>query len=100
MFGTAQDPAIVDCAICEKRIEHTDKFVVEKEIIHKDCFKCALCGTRLQVGFCAMELSLYNRYGPRWYCSLICAHQPQSIKEAKLKELGIPVRQPKTKKEN
>jgi len=38
-----------------------------------------------------MELSLYNRYGPRWYCSLICAHQPQAVKEAKLKELGIPV---------
>jgi hypothetical protein len=30
-FGTAQDPAVLDCAICENKIEHKDKMVVEKE---------------------------------------------------------------------
>uniref|UniRef100_A0A914HZ63 polynucleotide adenylyltransferase n=1 Tax=Globodera rostochiensis TaxID=31243 RepID=A0A914HZ63_GLORO len=88
-FGTAQDYDVKDCAICNEGVQLADRLVVEKETIHKGCFKCAFCGTRLQVGNCAMELSFYNRYGPRWYCSLICAHLPTGEKEAKLKELGV-----------
>ncbi|KAL3074234.1 hypothetical protein niasHS_015064 [Heterodera schachtii] len=87
-FGTAQDYEMKDCAICNEGVPLGEKLVVEKETIHLGCFKCAYCGTRLQVGNCAMELSFYNRYGPCWYCSLICAHLPTGEKEAKLKALG------------
>uniref|UniRef100_A0AC34GWB7 LIM zinc-binding domain-containing protein n=1 Tax=Panagrolaimus sp. ES5 TaxID=591445 RepID=A0AC34GWB7_9BILA len=96
-FGMAQDPEITSCAICGERIEHVDKLVVESETIHKTCFKCSLCGDRLQMGHCAVDRALYGRYGPRWYCSLICSTRPISEKEAKLKEMGVKVRQPKKK---
>uniref|UniRef100_A0A914PWK4 LIM zinc-binding domain-containing protein n=1 Tax=Panagrolaimus davidi TaxID=227884 RepID=A0A914PWK4_9BILA len=101
-FGMAQDPTISSCAICGERVEHVDKLVVESETrffinIHKACFKCSLCGDRLQMGHCAVDRALYGRYGPRWYCSLICCTRPISEKEAKLKEMGVQVRQPKKK---
>jgi hypothetical protein len=48
--------------------------------VHKQCFKCGLCGNPIQVGSCAMELT---SYGPFWYCSS-CALRPPGEKEAKL----------------
>uniref|UniRef100_A0AC35FSB0 LIM zinc-binding domain-containing protein n=1 Tax=Panagrolaimus sp. PS1159 TaxID=55785 RepID=A0AC35FSB0_9BILA len=96
-FGMAQDPTISSCAICGERVEHVDKLVVESETIHKTCFKCSLCGDKLQMGHCAVDRALYGRYGPRWYCSLICCTRPISEKEAKLKEMGVQIRQPKKK---
>ncbi|KAI1694799.1 LIM domain-containing protein [Ditylenchus destructor] len=97
-FGNAQDPTIEPCATCGELVPHADKLVVEKETIHKNCFKCALCGTSLQMGHCAVEHNLRGRYGPRWYCTLVCATRPMAEKEAKLKEMGVQVRQPKPKK--
>jgi hypothetical protein len=98
-FGMAQDPTISSCAICNERVEHADKLVVESETIHKTCFKCSLCDEKLQMGHCAMDRALYGRYGPRWYCSLFCSTRPISEKEAKLKQMGVQVRHAK-KKEN
>ena len=114
-FGNAQDPEVVPCAVCGDLVQHVDKFAVEKEIgkassvldlminlkhflVHKACFICAYCGCKLQVGHCAQELSFYNRYGPCWYCHLICAYRSVGEKEARLKENGVEVGKKWTRK--
>ncbi|KAH7708097.1 LIM domain-containing protein [Aphelenchoides avenae] len=94
----SSDHVVEHCATCGEEVANADKLVIEKDPIHKACFKCALCDAKLQMGHCAVEHSLRSRYGPRFYCTLVCSTRPVSEKEAKLKEKGVQIRQPKAKK--
>ncbi|KAL3069982.1 hypothetical protein niasHS_015807 [Heterodera schachtii] len=94
-FGTGADPVLEECAFCGEKVTLTDRLMVDRETIHKNCFNCCFCGAKLQPGAAAMELSFYNRYGPRWYCSGhagSCAMTPVAQKDAKLKEKGLNVK--------
>jgi len=95
---TADEPDIVPCAICGDNVQHVDKMMVEKEIIHKECFACAFCERKMQMGYCVQELALRGRYGPCWYCTLICAHMPLAKKEQALKDRGVEVQKPHTRR--
>uniref|UniRef100_A0A914HLI1 LIM zinc-binding domain-containing protein n=1 Tax=Globodera rostochiensis TaxID=31243 RepID=A0A914HLI1_GLORO len=91
-FGMGGEMEQKNCTFCGEKIALTDRLMVDRETIHRNCFNCCLCGAKLQPGHAAMELSFYNRYGPRWYCSGSaggCALTPMSEKDAKLKEKGM-----------
>ena len=92
-----QDYEAKPCAVCAKKVEQSDKMVADRKtracnfikssivclLVHKQCFKCGLCGSPLALGSCALELT---SYGPYWFCSH-CALRPIAEKEAKLKSI-------------
>nr|CAD2191344.1 unnamed protein product [Meloidogyne enterolobii] len=90
-----------DCPLCGVPVQLADRLTVDRETIHKACFKCCFCACNLEQGAAAMERSFYERYGPRWYCRGTagkCSLLPNSKKEEKLKEKGLAERKIKNKK--
>lgn len=41
---------------------------IDKLMIHKKCFKCSYCLQPLRLGNSALDRSLMDEFGPRWYC--------------------------------
>ncbi|KAH7696223.1 pollen-specific protein SF3-like isoform 1, partial [Aphelenchoides avenae] len=54
------------CVLCGNEVETLEQLVqVERQTVHKDCFKCAYCAEALKPGFCAQDHSLTVRFGHR-----------------------------------
>ncbi|KAI1703334.1 LIM domain-containing protein [Ditylenchus destructor] len=67
MFPAKPKPKL--CALCKKAVEPIeDKLTVEKHLVHKKCFKCAICDTTLLPGNCSLDDKIYQWFGPLWFC--------------------------------
>ncbi|KAL7076214.1 hypothetical protein ACQ4LE_004671 [Meloidogyne hapla] len=57
------------CAICKQQIGAVeDKILVEKHTLHKRCFNCAICDTSLMAGNCSIDDTIFQYFGPLWFC--------------------------------
>uniref|UniRef100_A0A914E1J3 LIM zinc-binding domain-containing protein n=1 Tax=Acrobeloides nanus TaxID=290746 RepID=A0A914E1J3_9BILA len=59
------------CDICSEPVDFTEpKVKIQKQIIHKECFKCIICDEQLEIGCCAMDHGLCRYFGPMWFCQV------------------------------
>uniref|UniRef100_A0AC34G2F5 LIM zinc-binding domain-containing protein n=1 Tax=Panagrolaimus sp. ES5 TaxID=591445 RepID=A0AC34G2F5_9BILA len=57
------------CALCGIEVYLAEQMHIDKLMIHKKCFKCSYCLQPLRLGNSALDRSLMDEFGPRWYCS-------------------------------
>ncbi|KAH7722186.1 LIM domain-containing protein [Aphelenchoides avenae] len=57
------------CFICKQELSLEDKMTVEKKTIHKECFKCGICGTDLNIGECARDPILARQGNQLYFCN-------------------------------
>ncbi|KAH7708099.1 hypothetical protein AAVH_24652 [Aphelenchoides avenae] len=89
-FGTTYTTTTLEtkpCFVCKGQVPRADQIVVDKETLHKNCFKCGCCGAELKHGNAAQ---LKTAVGPRWFCSgrgtKACAMLDKPEREKNLKK--------------
>uniref|UniRef100_A0A914Q7M9 LIM zinc-binding domain-containing protein n=1 Tax=Panagrolaimus davidi TaxID=227884 RepID=A0A914Q7M9_9BILA len=49
MFGDTQQRE-KKCGFCNEEVSKADEMIVERKPVHKNCFKCGVCGKECKVG--------------------------------------------------
>uniref|UniRef100_A0A914DP90 LIM zinc-binding domain-containing protein n=1 Tax=Acrobeloides nanus TaxID=290746 RepID=A0A914DP90_9BILA len=65
-----QTPVVGKCKACDQNIAMCDDITVDRITIHRNCFKCGICDSKLFPGSCARDQSLEPKYGLKWYCGI------------------------------
>uniref|UniRef100_A0A914NZD2 LIM zinc-binding domain-containing protein n=1 Tax=Panagrolaimus davidi TaxID=227884 RepID=A0A914NZD2_9BILA len=63
------------CHLCKQPIEvMAEKVEIQRQTVHKECFRCCVCDKYLMPGYCAMDdglcqiAFLFNYFGCLWFC--------------------------------
>uniref|UniRef100_A0A915DIT8 LIM zinc-binding domain-containing protein n=1 Tax=Ditylenchus dipsaci TaxID=166011 RepID=A0A915DIT8_9BILA len=60
-----------ECGICDEAIGVMEpKVKIQRQIFHKECFKCVICDQDLEIGCCGMDHGLCRYFGPLWFCNI------------------------------
>uniref|UniRef100_A0A914E155 LIM zinc-binding domain-containing protein n=1 Tax=Acrobeloides nanus TaxID=290746 RepID=A0A914E155_9BILA len=87
------------CYLCKQPIDvMAPKVEIQRQTVHKECFRCCICEEHLLPGYCAMDDGLcqidflFNHFGPLWFCHkhmMLGSGEKLEMLKQKMRNAGI-----------